>query len=215
LDRNADLEVFVAPQSLMDSVVGFPIHRGVLALAERGPQLRPAEILSTKNATLSSHAGPANVVLVLLGLANHDNVGSIFRNAAAFGIRAILLDHATCSPLYRKSIRVSAGGALIVPFSIASETEIWQALEASRFTALGLSPSASSTLESVVEQRRQHGGAFGYALVFGTEGTGLSPASLARSEPVALQMAPGFDSLNVAVASGIALYALTRSSRST
>ena len=98
--------IYAASQAVMDAIVGFHIHRGILALGERGPRPTAAELL----AGLPPHA----TILALFGVANHDNIGGIFRNAAAFGVSAVLLDGACCDPLYRKAIRVSVGGALVV-----------------------------------------------------------------------------------------------------
>jgi tRNA G18 (ribose-2'-O)-methylase SpoU len=86
----ADVPAYVVPQKVMDAVVGFHIHRGVLAIGDRGDALHPEALL------LGSGAG---VIVGLVGLANHDNVGGIFRNAAAFGARGVLVDAGTCDPL--------------------------------------------------------------------------------------------------------------------
>jgi tRNA G18 (ribose-2'-O)-methylase SpoU len=103
-----DVPVFVAGQAVMDAIVGFPIHRGLLALGERAPDAGAEALL----ASLPARA----VVLVLFGIANHDNMGGLFRNAAAFGADAVLLDATSCDPLYRKAVRVSVGAALKVPW---------------------------------------------------------------------------------------------------
>ena len=98
-----DLPVYVAASGVMDKIAGFHMHRGILAVGSKGtPQ--PAEALLK---TLPAGA----LVVVLVGIANHDNMGSIFRNAAAFGADAVFLDATCCDPLYRKAIRVSVGAA--------------------------------------------------------------------------------------------------------
>ncbi len=99
------MPVYMAPQAIMDTITGFHIHRGVLAMAKRGAEATTSELLEDMG------DGPLTL-LALIELTNHDNVGACFRNAAAFGARAIVMDAATCDPLYRKSIRVSAGTAL-------------------------------------------------------------------------------------------------------
>ena len=101
--------VYVAGQAAMDAIVGFPIHRGMLALGRRRAAPSADELL----ARLPREA----LVLVLSAIANHDNMGGIFRNAAAFGADAVILDSDCCDPLYRKAIRVSVGAALTTPFA--------------------------------------------------------------------------------------------------
>ena len=193
--------VFVVPQEVMDAVVGFAIHRGILAMGERGVPLEPRAVLG---------AAGGNVVVGLVGLTNHDNVGSIFRNAAAFGARGVLLDAATCDPLYRKSIRVSVGGALLVPFArCASAHAMLDTIAEAGWEALALSARGDETIDAVLRAPRDSG-IVGRALVLGTEGDGLPADVLARTRRVRIDMTPTLDSLNVAVASGIALYEATK-----
>lgn len=187
-----DIPAYVVPQSVMDGVVGFSIHRGVLALGERGAPI-----------AVSSLVRGAKLLVVLVGLTNHDNVGGIFRNAAAFGADGVLLDAATCDPLYRKAIRVSAGTALVVPFARASSVEaLLDELAEGDVEPIALTPRGEETIESLPARPR--------ALLLGTEGPGLPDAVLARTRRVRIDMAPGLDSLNVSVASGIALHAARR-----
>ena len=184
--------VFLASRAVMSAVAGFPIHRGVLAVGLRGPEPDAAVLVPPAPA-------PA-LVLGLAGLTNHDNVGAAFRNAAAFGADAVLLDAASCDPLYRKSIRVSAGAALIQPFArLAADRDWLQLAESLDLQALALSPGATETLEDRTAPQRA-------LLILGTEGPGLDTAFLARARPVRIPMAAGFDSLNVATAAGIALH---------
>jgi tRNA G18 (ribose-2'-O)-methylase SpoU len=188
--------VYIANRQVMDAIVGFPIHRGILAIARR-PVMPPVEALL---AGLPEKA----LVVVMVGLANHDNVGGIFRNAAAFGAGAVLLDQETCDPLYRKAIRVSVGGALAVPFTrVPSVGVLVQALEEASFEVIALSPSGKEVLSEVQPARRT-------ALLLGAEGPGLPPDLMARTRTVSIPMSGGFDSLNVATTSGIALHHLTR-----
>ena len=109
----ASMPVFAAPQAVMDAIAGFHIHRGILAIGRKRDADDPEALI----ASLPERA----LVVVLVGLSNHDNVGAIFRNAAAFGADAVLLDETCCDPLYRKAIRVSVGAALKVPFAIAAD----------------------------------------------------------------------------------------------
>jgi len=190
-----DTPVYVVPQAVMDGVVGFAIHRGVLALATRGAPLDPDTLLA------------APLLLALVGLTNHDNVGGIFRNAAAFGIGGVLLDDLTCDPLYRKSVRVSVGGALVVPFARAGDGHALIArLVASDYDVVALTPAGEHTLESLPPVSKR-------AFILGTEGPGLPAELIAQARGVRIDMAAGFDSLNVAVTSGIALYAATTTRR--
>lgn len=186
--------VYLAAKAVMSAVTGFPIHRGVLAIGMRGKEPDAAAIVPPPPAQA--------LVLGLAGLTNHDNVGSAFRNAAAFGADAVLLDAGSCDPLYRKSIRVSAGAALIQPFARLPAGQDWlQAAAAFSLEALALSPAATETLDDLAVPARA-------LLILGTEGPGLDAATLARARPVRIPMAAGFDSLNVATAAGIALHAI-------
>ncbi len=196
----AAVPVYVAPQAVMDQVAGFSLHRGILALGQRPPALSPVELLG-------EHP-PTALVLALIGIANHDNVGGLFRNAAAFGVSAVLLDHASCDPLYRKAIRVSVGASLLVPFARAGDPhDILTVLSRAGFDLLALSPRGVEPLANVRRQART-------ALILGAEGAGLPEAVLCRTRSVRISMANGFDSLNVATASGIALHHLGRQSPS-
>ncbi|MCG7391354.1 RNA methyltransferase [Microvirga sp. ACRRW] len=190
-----DVPVYTANRQVMDAIVGFPIHRGILAVARRAPLLSVEDFL--KNFPEEA------LVVGLVGLANHDNVGGIFRNAAAFGAQGILLDQESCDPLYRKAVRVSVGGALVVPFTRAvSADAMVHALQASSFEILALSPAGKDVLSQIKPARRT-------ALLLGAEGPGLPPDLLARTRTVSIPMSSGFDSLNVATTSGIALHHLT------
>lgn len=192
----SEVPVYVAGRQVMNAIAGFPIHRGILAVARRAPLPAVEELL----AGLPEEA----LVVGLVSLANHDNVGGIFRNAAAFGAHAVLLDPQTCDPLYRKAVRVSVGGALIVPFTRAVSAEAMvQALQEAQFEVISLSPSGREILSRLQRPRR-------VALLLGAEGPGLPDSVLARTRSVAIPMSGGFDSLNVATTSGIALHHLTR-----
>jgi tRNA G18 (ribose-2'-O)-methylase SpoU len=186
-----DVAVYVVEQSTMDAVTGFAIHRGVLALGERGAPIAPATLLT----------GPGPFV-GLIGLTNHDNVGGIFRNAGAFGASAVLLDEETCDPLYRKAIRVSAGASLVVPFARTSSAHAMLDLFAREdVETIALTPKGEERIDALEPKKRR-------ALILGTEGPGLPEEVLRRARRVRID-APGLDSLNVAVASGIALFATT------
>jgi tRNA G18 (ribose-2'-O)-methylase SpoU len=193
----ADVPVYSASQTVMDAIAGFPMHRGILALGRRAPEASPDALLAG--------LGPRAVVVVLLGIANHDNMGGIFRNAAAFGADAALIDSDCCDPLYRKAIRVSVGAALTVPFTSFSRGEdAVSLLKAHGFTALALSPAGATSLVKLRRPDR-------VAVLFGAEGSGLPATVLGRAQTVRIPMAGEMDSLNVATASGIVLHHLMSS----
>lgn len=194
------LPVYVASQPVMDEIVGFAVHRGVLAIGRRNAMPDAEDMLAA--------LPPNALVLGLVGLANHDNVGGIFRNAAAFGADLVLLDETSCDPLYRKAIRVSVGAALTVPFARGGDAEAMVALlHRTGFEVLALSPGGTRTLDDL---ERDPARGPRTALLLGAEGPGLPPAILAQAQGLRIPMRAGFDSLNVATASGIALYALGR-----
>lgn len=190
--------VFVAPPAAMSKLVGFPIHRGVLALGKRESGPRP-----------QFERPGTSLVLALMGLSNHDNVGGAFRNAAAFGAEAVLLDGATADPLYRKALRVSMGHALRVPWvRLGSERELLDCLEGYGYRTVGLSPGAERELDAVLSEAGTR-----VALIVGAEGPGLSEAVLGRIDSASIPMAPGVDSLNAATAAAVALYIAAKNRR--
>jgi len=190
----SDTPVYVAAPSVMDQIVGFPIHRGVLAIGEA----RPAESAES----VAGAPAPTDRVLAVAGVGNHDNMGGLFRAAAAFGVRAVVLDATCCDPLYRKAIRVSVGASLIVPFvRTGPKQDVAEVLTALGYQCLALTPSAEETLRAV--------GTIGAtAIIVGAEGPGLPEATMARCRRIGIPMADGFDSLNVATAAAIALHHL-------
>jgi tRNA G18 (ribose-2'-O)-methylase SpoU len=196
--RVADVPVFVGEREAFLGLTGHDLHRGCLALVERPPAMAALQVL-----------GSARAVIVLEGVSNADNVGGVFRNAAAFGAGGVLLSPACCDPLYRKAIRTSMGAALRVPFA---RLEDWPAaltdLRRAGFTIAALTPRApSETLEAFAARPRPSR----LALLAGTEGAGLTPAAEAAADHrVRIAIDESVDSLNVAVAVGIALYALSR-----
>jgi tRNA G18 (ribose-2'-O)-methylase SpoU len=180
--------VYTASQAVMDAIVGFPIHRGVLAYGEREAEPDPSELLTR-----------ARLAVALYGVANHDNMGGVFRNAAAFGAEAVLLDPTCCDPLYRKAIRTSVGASLLVPFAAVADPV--STLLAAGLQPIALSPSGPEALHELRRPDR-------VGLILGAEGPGLPEAVMARCRTVSIPMSGGFDSLNLATTSGIALYQL-------
>ena len=188
-----NVAVYAAGQAVMDAVVGFHIHRGVLAVGVRAePDLE----------SLLAGLPPRALVVGLVGIANHDNMGGLFRNAAAFGADAVLLDDDCCDPLYRKAIRVSVGAALTTPFARGGTAAGLAArLAGEGFEVLALSPQGETELADVRSGLRM-------AALFGAEGPGLPASVMAQARGVRIAMAGGFDSLNVATSSGIVLHHL-------
>ena len=196
-DRLHDLPVYVAPHQFLRRVVGFNVHRGCLALGER-----PARTSDAHLPVLAS----GRLVVVLEQVGDPDNIGSIFRNAAAFGAAAVLLGPHCCDPLYRKAIRTSMGATLRVPCGAIDD---WPdglgRLHELGFSTVALTLDADAeTLQAFAADAPSR-----IALLLGTEGAGLSDDAAARVDHrVRIPIAAGVDSLNVATASGIALYAL-------
>ena len=196
---DAVIPIFVCRTHDFLGITGIDIHRGCLALVERPAPLTVADVI----------AGARRLV-VLDGVTNADNVGGVFRNAAAFGAGGILLSPTCCDPFYRKALRTSMGGVLRVPFA---RSEAWAAdleqIRAAGFLLVALTPS--ETAESLDAFAARAGGVK-LALALGAEGSGLTPAVLSAADvSIRIPIARDVDSLNVAVAAGIALYRLCRS----
>jgi tRNA G18 (ribose-2'-O)-methylase SpoU len=192
---DCDVPVFVCDARELSGVAGYDVHRGCLALVHR-PAAR----------TIDAVVAAAQTMVVLEGVSNADNVGSVFRNAAAFGADGVILSPACCDPLYRKAIRTSMGA---VPFARAAADEWPSALTRIRapgFTLVALTPREPSETLDVFSARPRPSRV---ALIVGTEGAGLSPAvESAADYRVRIPISHGIDSLNLASAVGIALYAL-------
>ena len=187
-----EVPVYVASGEVLDRIAGFHLHRGVLALGRRIAETGAGDLLGGLN--------NCALVVAAFGISNHDNIGSIFRNAAAFGADAVILDQACCDPLYRKALRVSVGSVLSVPYARGgSAADILAVLADRKFAVWGLSPSGETEIRTVTPADRM-------ALITGAEGEGLPPAILATIRTARIAQAPGLDSLNAATATGIALY---------
>jgi tRNA G18 (ribose-2'-O)-methylase SpoU len=184
--------VYLGSRALIEATLGYAFHRGAIASAQRDDGLEPAALL---------RAG-ATRIAVLEGIGDLENLGSIFRNAAAFAIEGVLLDPRTADPFARRPIRVSMGHTLTVPWARA---QAWpDALADVRdagFTVAALTPDDGAIpIDRVPTTGR-------LALMLGAEGPGLSAASLAATDlRVRIPMAAGVDSLNVAAASAIAFH---------
>jgi tRNA G18 (ribose-2'-O)-methylase SpoU len=188
--------VYVASQALLARVVGYNLHRGCIAVAERGVAIALSEILAAK----------PRLLVGLEGVANPENVGNVFRNAVAFGADAVLLSTGCADPLYRKAIRVSMGGTLREPFAwLPVWPPVIAQLRAAGFTTVAL--STNSRAVELVDLDRSSKQTARIALILGAEGEGLELDTLEGADLVVrIPMAPAVDSLNVATASGIALH---------
>jgi len=184
--------VYAANQKVLDAIAGFPMHRGVLSVA-RKPDARPVE-------GVIAPPGAPQVLLALIGLSNHDNVGACFRNAAALGASGVITDAASADPFYRKAIRVSAGTVLWMPQArVEGWRGLFDALEANGHAVLALTPDpAARDLRDFSPPNR-------FTLVLGAEGPGLPGEAIARATALRIPMAEGVDSLNVATAGAVAL----------
>jgi tRNA G18 (ribose-2'-O)-methylase SpoU len=194
--------VFVAEPALLKRVVGYDIHRGCLAAAER----RPVEPLATALERERETRGP-QLWVAIEGVANPENVGGIFRNALAFGAGRLVLGPRCADPLYRKSVRVSMGAALRVPFATGpGGSATVQQLGDAGFFVVALSTSRDAMPLEACSPPSQR-----VALLLGSEAEGLPPQVLAAADArVTIPMAPGIDSLNAATAAGIALHRFAR-----
>jgi tRNA G18 (ribose-2'-O)-methylase SpoU len=182
-------------------ITGYDLHRGCLALVERPTPLTVGGILDA--VTMK----PRATLVVLEAVTNADNVGAVFRNAVAMGADAVLLSPACCDPLYRKAIRTSMAATLRLPFA---RVEQWpdglEAMRSSGFTIVALTPRDPSIAIGLFADAPRPDR---IALLIGTEGPGLTPAAEAAADlRVRIPIAPECDSLNLAVAAGIALYCL-------
>lgn len=183
-----------ASPEVMAEVVGFHLNRGVLGAARRPTELVLDHVLQ-----------PARTVAVLEGVNDHENLGSIFRNAAGLGIDAVLFGSGCADPLYRRAVRVSMGHALLVPFARAEQ---WPAdikrLRDNGFRMLAMTPNPQAPMlaDAMAELQDQK-----VAFLVGAEGPGLSETTMRACDVrVRIPMSRGTDSLNVATAAALAFY---------
>ncbi|MEM1165472.1 MAG: RNA methyltransferase [Planctomycetota bacterium] len=202
------IPVFIAEQRILNDIAGFDLHRGCLALGERGAPLGVPQVLGMLSPQRRA------VLPILEAVTNHDNVGGAMRVAAAFGAPALLSCPRTADPLYRKAIRVSMGHALRVPHA---RLDHWPQ-DLDRLTGAGVRLVAMTTDQSAepietVEERagREQWGAIG--ILIGAEGDGLTPAAMQfTTARASITMVPGVDSLNAVTALAIVLHRLARPS---
>jgi tRNA G18 (ribose-2'-O)-methylase SpoU len=190
-----DVPVFVGPGELLASLTGYVLHRGLIASMNRPAPLDAAALLAT-----------ARRVVVLENVVDPTNVGAIFRSVAGIGADAVLVTPRTSDPLYRRAIRVSMGTVLQVPWARVGHWDSTRAtLAASGFhiAALALTPDAVPIRDFAASAPNR------VALVLGAEGDGLTAEALAAADTVVqIPMRHGIDSLNVAAAAAVAMFAL-------
>jgi tRNA G18 (ribose-2'-O)-methylase SpoU len=194
-----DVPVFVCGAGDFLGITGHDIHRGCLALVER-----PSPV------TLDAALSGARCIVVLEAVTNADNVGGVFRNAMAFQADAVLLSPTCCDPLYRKAIRTSMGATLRVPFvRLEDWPDALSRVRAKGFAIVALTPGNGPGRSEELDDFASSGHPLPIALLVGTEGAGLTAAAEAAADyRVRIPMGTDVDSLNLAVATGIALYRL-------
>lgn len=188
--------IFVAPPSILQQLTGFDFHRGCLALARRGGELA-VDAFST-----------ARRLLALEAIGNPDNVGGLFRIAAAFAVDGMVLSPGCGDPFYRKAVRTSMGAVLRVPFTFGRRwPEDLESVRAAGLQLVALTPEARATPLREFVATVEPGARL--ILMCGAEGPGLTPEALRMADRrVRVPIAPDVDSLNVVVAVGIVLSAL-------
>jgi tRNA G18 (ribose-2'-O)-methylase SpoU len=186
--------VYAVPHDVLGEVSGFAFHRGVLAAADRPDPLPVAEV-----------AGGASRLVIAEGVNDFENLGSLYRNAAAFGVDGVLLDPTAADPLYRRVVRVSMGHVLRIPTARVAGADWPHVLGDLDLEVLALTPAGDETLDAVSADPPDR-----WAVLVGAEGPGLSDAAMAASSRrVRIPMADGANSVNVATAAAVALHALT------
>jgi len=187
--------VFTGPGELLAELTGYVLHRGVVASLERPPLPDPAALVAD-----------ARRVVVLEDVVDPTNVGAIFRSVAGIGADAVLVTERCADPFYRRAIRVSMGTVLQVPWTrVPGWPELRPMLVGAGYeiAAMALTPQAVALRDYAARVPGR------VALVFGTEGAGLTEAALAAADVhVQIPMRHGIDSLNVAAAAAVAMYAL-------
>ncbi|NLG46851.1 MAG: RNA methyltransferase [Gordonia sp.] len=184
-----------ATAQVMADTVGFHLNRGVLAAAHRPAELSVAEVIAD-----------ARTVAVLEGVNDHENIGSVFRNAAGLSVDAVIFGAGCADPLYRRCVRVSMGHALLMPFARSDD---WPGdldlLRDRGFTTVALTPGTGSVpLADAVSGDK-------VAFLLGAEGPGLTEETMARCDVRGrIPMSRGTDSLNVATAAAVAFYERSR-----
>lgn len=190
----AGVTQYVASNGVLEQLTGFHVHRGALAAFSRKPVPPVDEVI-----------GAARRVLICEDVNNHTNLGAIFRSAAGLGIDAVLLSTSCSDPLYRRSVRVSMGSVLSLPYA---RFEQWpgdlRLLRQRGFTVAALTLDDAEDIAAFAPDATER-----VALVLGTEGTGMTDAALKHCDRrLRIPMSGGIDSLNVAAAAAVACFAI-------
>ena len=207
-DVPGDLPVYEVTREVLAEVAGFDMHRGLVAAADRAAEPELSDVLPA-----------ARTVVVLEGVGDHENIGSMFRNAAGMGVDAVLFGNGCADPLYRRVVRVSMGHVLRTPFAhLEGSYTTWQRslqqLSDAGFHLVSLTPDpgAAHLADALVDGQGRPWPKV--ALLVGAEGPGLTEHAMRATHVRArIPMAPGTDSLNLATSAAIAFYERDRSLR--
>lgn len=185
---------FTAPRDVVDAVVGFPLHRGIVASADRGMGALPEHV-----------GGRARRLLMIDGVNDAENMGALFRNAAAFDIDGVLLDPTSQDPLGRRVVRVSMGHVLSIPWARGNTADELGRADRAGVETIALTPAGEHRLDDLPTDAART------AVLVGSEGPGLDRETIAACRwRLRIPMRSDVDSLNVAVAASIALHHLGR-----
>jgi tRNA G18 (ribose-2'-O)-methylase SpoU len=204
--RCADVPVYTAQTEVLSQLTGFPLTRGALCVMKR-----------RKLPSLQEICAKAHRIAILENVVNPTNIGAIFRSAAALNIDAILLTPACSDPLYRRASRVSMGTVFQIPWTyLADKSCQWPMPCLNQLKELGFKTAAMALSDKAVDiDDPQLMAEEKLAIVLGTEGDGLADSTIAQCDyTVCIPMSHGVDSLNVAAASAVAFWQLTRNSKS-
>ena len=198
LKRPEEVQVFVAEKELLETLTGFSMYQGLLALGKVPAQVPLEEVVARSRAP--------RLLAAVDGLSNAENLGALIRNCAAFGVQALIADESSCSPFLRRAVRSSMGTVFELPIvEILELSETLQTLRAKGIRCVAAHPHANN---HTLPQTDLTGDC---CLVFGSEGYGISPAVLAScDDAAAIPMAPLVDSLNVGSAAAVCLYEANR-----
>ncbi|MDB1088960.1 RNA methyltransferase [Streptomyces sp. ACA25] len=200
ITEGSSAPVYLVSPETAEQVTGFHVHRGALAAMARKPLPDTGTLLAAARQRRAAHR-----VAVLEDIVDHANVGSAFRAAAALGVGAVLVTPRCADPLYRRAVKVSMGAVLQIPWTrIDPWPEGLEVLRQAGYVSAALTPAEGAvTLDALAAARHPR-----LALLLGTEGEGLRPATVAAADiPVRIPMEAGVDSLNVAAAAAVAFYA--------